>query len=166
MAKPINKSIIALATVLFSIGANAAPNTDPVSSDSYIQQGNLYWAWASPVSTANYKDINILELPSFHEGWRFATDTEMASRPTWSAFIRADQSIIQAAEYWNSSFHYVDPTDFQQGYVLSDWTKDSGTVGWEILYVKNVASVPEPETYAMLLAGLGLMGAVARRKQT
>ena len=25
--------------------------------------------------------------------------------------------------------------------------------------------VPEPETYAMLLAGLGLIGAVARRRQ-
>lgn len=28
-----------------------------------------------------------------------------------------------------------------------------------------VTSVPEPETYAMLLAGLGLMGAVARRRK-
>ena len=26
------------------------------------------------------------------------------------------------------------------------------------------AAVPEPETYAMLLAGLGLMGAVVRRR--
>jgi hypothetical protein len=29
----------------------------------------------------------------------------------------------------------------------------------------TVAAVPEPETYAMLLAGLGLMGAVARRRK-
>lgn len=29
----------------------------------------------------------------------------------------------------------------------------------------GVAAVPEPETYAMFLAGLGLMGFVARRKQ-
>ncbi|MFZ4479285.1 MAG: PEP-CTERM sorting domain-containing protein [Rhodoferax sp.] len=29
----------------------------------------------------------------------------------------------------------------------------------------TVAAVPEPETYAMLLAGLGLLGAVARRKK-
>jgi hypothetical protein len=28
-----------------------------------------------------------------------------------------------------------------------------------------VAAVPEPETYAMLLAGLGLMGAIARRRK-
>lgn len=165
MVKTFKKATFCLVTALLSISANAAPNAKPVYFDSYIQQGNLYWAWASPVSTANYKDINFLELPSFHEGWRFATDTEMASRPTWSAFIRADGSPIQAAEYWNSSFHYVDPSDFQQGYVLSDWTKAGGTVGWETLYVKDVAPIPEPETYAMLLAGLGLIGAVARRKQ-
>jgi hypothetical protein len=30
--------------------------------------------------------------------------------------------------------------------------------------VASVAAVPEPESYAMLLAGLGLMGAVARRR--
>jgi len=29
----------------------------------------------------------------------------------------------------------------------------------------TIAAVPEPETYAMLLAGLGLMGAVARRRK-
>ena len=29
----------------------------------------------------------------------------------------------------------------------------------------SVTPVPEPETYAMLLAGLGLMGAVARRRR-
>jgi hypothetical protein len=28
----------------------------------------------------------------------------------------------------------------------------------------TVTAVPEPESYAMLLAGLGLMGAIARRK--
>ena len=29
----------------------------------------------------------------------------------------------------------------------------------------GVAAVPEPETYAMMLAGLGLMGFVARRRK-
>ncbi|MDR3322817.1 MAG: FxDxF family PEP-CTERM protein [Zoogloeaceae bacterium] len=29
----------------------------------------------------------------------------------------------------------------------------------------NVPTVPEPETYAMLLAGLGFLGVVARRRR-
>ncbi|MDQ5945033.1 MAG: hypothetical protein QG619_452, partial [Pseudomonadota bacterium] len=33
------------------------------------------------------------------------------------------------------------------------------------LLSRTIPAVPEPETYAMLLAGLGLMGAVARRRQ-
>ena len=32
--------------------------------------------------------------------------------------------------------------------------------------LKITVSVPEPETYAMLLAGLGVMGAVARRRKS
>jgi hypothetical protein len=37
---------------------------------------------------------------------------------------------------------------------------------WDDLVIGvNIAPIPEPETYAMLLAGLGLMGFVARRRK-
>ena len=41
-----------------------------------------------------------------------------------------------------------------------------GAVRGQLIQVAAVAAVPEPETYAMLLAGLGLVGAVARRRKT
>ena len=41
----------------------------------------------------------------------------------------------------------------------------TGCAGFNSAGFDQVASVPEPETYAMLLAGLGLMGFVARRRQ-
>ena len=46
------------------------------------------------------------------------------------------------------------------GFTQFDQTGNAG-----ILSQNTVAAIPEPETYAMLLAGLGLMGFVARRRQ-
>ena len=40
-------------------------------------------------------------------------------------------------------------------------TDSSVTIGYEYVF----APVPEPETYAMLMAGLGLMGLIARRRK-
>lgn len=40
-----------------------------------------------------------------------------------------------------------------------------GDEGWGIRSA-SVTAVPEPETYAMLLAGLGLMGTIARRRKS
>ncbi len=41
-----------------------------------------------------------------------------------------------------------------------------GTIAYDgsALVFANLAPIPEPETYAMLLAGLGILGATARRK--
>lgn len=40
-----------------------------------------------------------------------------------------------------------------------------GTIRYSTLDIGSVPAVPEPETYAMMLAGLGLMGAIARRRK-
>jgi hypothetical protein len=45
----------------------------------------------------------------------------------------------------------------------TDWSGTSCAANQ--LFSRTVLAVPEPETYAMLLAGLGLMGMVARRRQ-
>ena len=45
---------------------------------------------------------------------------------------------------------------------MASWRSDQTVAKWS---VSNTAPVPEPETYAMFLAGLGLMGFVARRKK-
>jgi hypothetical protein len=37
--------------------------------------------------------------------------------------------------------------------------------GWEMSYGRSVSAVPEPETYALMLAGLGLMGTIVRRRK-
>ncbi|WP_348697750.1 choice-of-anchor A family protein [Duganella fentianensis] len=56
-------------------------------------------------------------------------------------------------------------TGHLEGTVIANSISSAVEVGWEPFKGYVAAPVPEPETYAMLLAGLGLVGAVARRRR-
>lgn len=57
---------------------------------------------------------------------------------------------------FNADFTGLSSVSWKQGAVLG------GKVQWDNI---NVSAVPEPSTYAMLMAGLGLVGLARRRKQ-
>ncbi|UCV27012.1 PEP-CTERM sorting domain-containing protein [Ferribacterium limneticum] len=76
---------------------------------------------------------------------------------------------LQSYYYWSGSAFAIDPEgyawyfrplDGMQTYV----TQSNLLFGWAVRS-GDVAAVPEPESYAMLLAGLGLLAGVARRKK-
>jgi hypothetical protein len=63
----------------------------------------------------------------------------------------------------SSYYGFATPPSGQQ-YVSNQWGNYT-TFTTQAMSAVTVAAVPEPETYAMLLAGLGIMGAVARRRR-
>ena len=61
---------------------------------------------------------------------------------------------------------FVLPTSFQSQTLTSIvFSSTGGSSGSPFLAGLTVAAVPEPESYAMLLAGLGVLGAIARRRR-
>jgi hypothetical protein len=79
---------------------------------------------------------------------------------------------LQSAFYWTGTPHAVSPANAAWVFDSTDGSQgpmdqSSEFYAWAV-HPGDVAAanpVPEPETYAMLLAGLGLLGVAARRKQ-
>ncbi|WP_219905093.1 PEPxxWA-CTERM sorting domain-containing protein [Pseudothauera lacus] len=69
-----------------------------------------------------------------------------------------EATLFQQLIYWDLA---AAPTD----YLLSFTAPVHTSLAQVAIDVGSIAPVPEPETYAMMLAGLGLVGAVARRRK-
>lgn len=76
---------------------------------------------------------------------------------------------LQSGYYWSGTSYRPAARAYAWEFTYSTGSQDQlGTksvpnFAWAVRD-GDVATVPEPETYAMILAGLGLIGAVARRK--
>lgn len=58
----------------------------------------------------------------------------------------------------------VDPTDASVFWTIQEYALNSNTFGTQVSAVRVLAAVPEPGTYALMLAGLAGLGWVVRRK--
>lgn len=77
---------------------------------------------------------------------------------------------LMSASYWSDS-EYAFNTNYAWGFYFNDGTQFVGAKtanGFYALAVHqgDVAAIPEPGTWAMLLAGLGLVGAATKRRRS
>jgi hypothetical protein len=76
---------------------------------------------------------------------------------------------LQSSAYWSGTAYAPNPAYHAWLFNTDDGFQHLSYQGsefwaWAVRPGDVAAAVPEPETYAMLVAGLGLLGAVARRK--
>ena len=96
---------------------------------------------------------------------RFAADN--------SAIATLNGNLIGTSNGFTSFSNFSANSGFNSGlntleFLVTNTKQNSGNpTGLRVEFTQSnvVSAVPEPETYAMMLAGLGLMGAIARRRK-
>jgi len=73
---------------------------------------------------------------------------------------------LQSSVYWSGTVYAPDPARYAWNFVTNLGFQDDSDQSLEFyawaVRPGDVAAIPEPETYAMLLAGLGLLGVAAK----
>ena len=168
----------ALCASIFSFGLVSTANASLESrlgGDAYYDTDlNVTWAadanmssglnWADQMAWASSLTIDAIS------GWRLPEITEMSHLYNVEGISFSSPgpfSNVQLSNYWSSTefdsssaWNFI----FNGGFQEAD-DKNFTLLGWAV-HSGDVAAIPEPSTYAMLLAGLGLLGFSARHKKT
>lgn len=157
-------------TTVGSVGARGpAPaltdlGVDPPAS-ALVTMGGLQWAWANPCSATPSEcgggQLGVL----YHHGFADPTAAQWATWGSLAALQSAFASGPCASTYFSKSFDHCDYGDLAAGYVWASPLTDPSQAANVYSETFLVRAVPEPETYALMIAGLGVLGFIARRRQ-
>lgn len=137
------------------------------------------WLGARYLKAFSFKDIGDIASSAVVSGPSFASIAESGRELNakgctggssgGACFSFAQPAALTSSMTWTIDFVAVTgkTLNFAAPHLKVDFYTTAGdrkSTG-DLLSQSMVSAVPEPETYALLLAGLGLVGAVARRRQ-
>jgi hypothetical protein len=109
-------------------------------------------------------------------GWATGGKTSLGNQNAYATiFVNLADPTAALTSAQNNKLAYGDCTTGSlmgaMGTCMTGWLTAAGATGGTMRGVDQItqtitAAVPEPESYAMLLAGLGLVGCIARRRKT
>ena len=149
------------------------PNVEPVNGDSfnytYANDGSTDWGYniTSPDNEMAYMYYVNLGNPGYYTP-AGAVSGCYENNSNTCLDNTGPFSNLQPDVYWSGSEYAPDSSGAWHFYMISGnqsaGKRDSGNYAWAVS-PGDVAAVPEAETYALMLAGLGLVGWRARRRQ-
>lgn len=182
MKSKILASLFALAFVGFTSTASAAVTINfdnvecptcsggPVATEwsSFgLTISNAYW-YIDSRDTFDTKGLSIQTSPASISLATASADATIdywvigGFRGSYEAFDSAHSSLGVLAIDATGGSDILGTYTFTGAVSSIEW---AGTTGFAQISTLTISPVPEPETYAMLLAGLGLLGFAARRRQ-
>lgn len=158
---------------IFTVGANNVTVSSLGAFDSYhdgfvsnaIQVGIF-----DESSHALLASANVVSSDALVGDYRYSAISNLnltsGTQYRLVAVSGSDNYSYYGTSYDNSAFNingygYGYGTNLTNSFSNPNTEADYGMANFQF----NVAAVPEPETYAMLLVGLGLIGSIVRRKQ-
>ncbi len=159
-------------TTVGSFADRSSPNVrapfEAPPADVIVAHGGMEWVWAAPCASVDPS----CGAPTPMYGFMDPTQGQWAAWASRAdlitAFTDVSGAAICASSYFGSVYSHCDMGDAQIGAI---WHAYANGI-CDPVYCDNpnadtfyVRAVPEPETYALMLAGLGLVGYVARRRK-
>lgn len=129
-------------------------------------QAQSFDAWSAGTYTYSLSfDLSGYKADTASFGGRFAADN--------SVLVLLNNQLVSSASGFTGWSGFASNGGFVDGvntldFVVTNWAQNGGNpTGLRVEFTgSTVTPVPEPETYAMMLGGLALVGAIARRRKS
>jgi PEP-CTERM motif len=143
------------------------PDYDPVDPGSIFSFGGTLSGYNVDTS---HNEMAHLFYVSLGNKARYTTDFPLTGieQTGYGLTNTGDFLNMKASKYWAGT-QYSSSQAYKWTLDMRDGGVDISCCSWFTMAVRDgdvlVSSVPEPETYAMMLVGLGVMVAIARRRK-
>jgi len=159
----MRKNIIAGSIGLGLLALSSVANANSLTFNE--MQGSSFEQWLTVTQSVDNKTIfQVSGLDAQFDSLSFSFVDVVGLTKVATVFggVRSATS----NDFLNNTYSLMSGTPYQvkiSGHTRTDLVGGEGTVSVNALNAV-VTMVPEPESYAMLLAGLGLLGVIARRR--
>ncbi len=162
----MKKILTSIAFAITSIGAAQAATVDlSTFSVSGIGSASPSFATISGTSTLTGTVSSVTSFDWLFKANDYLPYDDYSYFVTTSTGTTTLSSVGAVGNYGSSGWKTYSFASAYSG-VLTFGIKNTGdTILNSDLSIKNVTAVPEPETYALLLAGMGLVGTMVRRRK-